>query len=139
MPIIKWRDSFSVGVPQFDDDHKILLEILNEMFVIVRDHENINHLTVEIDKLIQYSKEHFANEEAAMEKVGYPALDNHKAIHAKLLEDVLQFKKRVDSGDTETTTTFYHFLRDWLLTHIVEEDMQYKPFLADSENSAVTD
>ena len=132
MPLIKWRDSFSVGVSQFDDDHKILLGILNEMFIIVRDQKSLNHLSVELDKLIQYSEEHFANEETAMEKVGYPALDNHKKVHGKLLEDVLQFKKRVDSGDTETATTIYHFLRDWLLTHIVEEDMLYKPFLADS-------
>ncbi len=139
MPLIKWRDSFSVGVSKFDDEHKVLLDILNEMFRSVRDHKNINHLTVEIDKLIQYTDEHFANEEAAMEKVGYPALDNHKKIHGKLLDDVILFKKKVESGDEQATTTFYHFLRDWLLTHIVEEDMQYKPFLTDSEEPAATD
>lgn len=132
MPLIKWRDSFSVGVPKFDEEHKILLDILNEMFIIVRDQKDINHLNVEIDKLIQYTQDHFANEEAAMEAVGYPALDNHKTIHVKLLEDVVLFKKQVEGGDKEATTNFYHFLRDWLLTHIVEEDMQYKPFLTDS-------
>ena len=139
MALIKWRDSFSVGVPRFDDDHKILLDILNEMFIIVRDQKGINYITVEINKLTQYTQEHFANEEAAMEKIGYPALDDHKTIHAKPLENVHLFKERIDNGDTQATTTFYHFLRKWLLTHIVEVDMQYKPFLTDSEDMTITD
>lgn len=131
MPIIKWRDSFSVGAPKFDKEHKVLLEILNEMFIIVRDEKGTSHLNATIDKLIQYTENHFASEEAAMEAIEYPALENHKAIHARLVKEVLQFKKQVDSGE-EQATTFYHFLRDWLLTHIVEEDMLYKPFLADA-------
>ncbi len=129
MTIIKWRDSFSVGVQMFDDEHKVLLDIINDMFIIVRDQKTVDHLDSEISKLIQYTHEHFADEEKAMEKAGYPALTEHKAIHAQLLDDVTVFKKRVEAGDEETITTFYHFLRDWLLTHIMEEDMQYKPFL----------
>jgi len=138
MPLIKWRDSFSVGVQKFDDEHQILIDIINEMFVIVRDQKTIDHLTVEINKLIQYTQEHFVEEEAAMEKVGYPALNEHKTIHSKLLNDVTVFKKRVENGEEEAITTFYHFLRDWLLTHIVEEDMQYKPFLTDVKDIATT-
>lgn len=132
MPLIKWRDSFSVGAPKFDEEHKVLLAILNEMFVIVRDEKGPSHLNDEVDKLIQYTEKHFASEEAVMEAIGYPALEKHKAIHAKLVEEVIHFKKQVDNGE-EQATTFYHFLRDWLLTHIVEEDMLYKPFLADSK------
>lgn len=132
MPFIKWRDSFSVGAPKFDEEHKVLLAILNEMFIIVRDEKGTNHLNDEIDKLIQYTEKHFASEEAAMEAIEYPALKNHKVIHAKLVKEVIQFKKQVGSGEKQATA-FYHFLRDWLLTHIVEEDMLYKPFLADAK------
>ena len=130
MTLIRWRDSFSVGIQKFDDEHKVLLDIINEMFIIVRDHKTVDHLAPEINKLIHYTHEHFADEEEAMEKAGYPALAEHKSIHARLLDDVTAFKKRVENGDEETITTFYHFLRDWLLTHIMEEDMQYKPFLS---------
>ncbi|RUM44741.1 MAG: hemerythrin [Desulfocapsa sp.] len=136
MPLIKWRDSFSVGVQRFDDEHKVLLNIINEMFVIVRDQKSVEHLVIEINKLIQYTQEHFTEEEAAMAEVGYPALEKHKEIHKNLLKDVTVFKKRVDEGDEQAITTFYHFLRDWLLTHIIEEDMKYKPFLADEEKLA---
>lgn len=136
MPLIKWRDSFSVGVEFFDDEHKVLLDIINDMFIIVRDQKGVEHLPVQVNKLIQYTQEHFRDEEEAMEKAGFPALEDHKAAHAKLLHDVTAFKKRIDEGDEQVITTFYHFLRDWLLNHIVEEDMQYKPFLADEKEIA---
>ncbi len=138
MPIIKWRDSFSVGVQKFDDEHKLLINIINEMFLIVRDQKSIDHLNVLINKLIQYTQVHFTEEEDAMEKAGYPALDEHKAIHGNLLNDVTVFKERVENGEEEAITNFYHFLRDWLLTHIIEEDMRYKPFLADPTSKATT-
>ena len=136
MPLIKWRDSFSVGVELFDNEHKMLVDIINEMFVIVRDKKGLDHLPVQINKLIQYTQEHFADEEEAMAKVDYPALEAHKAAHAKLLHDVTVFKQRAENGDEQVITTFYHFLRDWLLTHIVEEDMHYKPFLEESSDIA---
>ena len=31
MPVIKWRDSYSVGVEKFDDEHKVLLGLINEI------------------------------------------------------------------------------------------------------------
>jgi hemerythrin len=136
MPLIKWRDSFSVGVPQFDEDHQKLLEIINQMFTIVRDHKEVNHLSALVDKLIHYTIDHFAAEEKAMEQVGYPGLDEHKKIHGQLLDDAIAFKKRIDAGDEGSIVSFYHFLRDWLLTHIVEEDIKYAPFLTDVEDIA---
>lgn len=137
MPIVKWRDSYSVGVKKFDDEHKVLLELINEMFVIVRDSQDVANLDVTVNKLIQYTQEHFTDEEQALEEANYPNLTDHKAIHSKLLEDVKSYKKRVDENDENAILGFYHFLRDWLLTHILEEDMQYKEYFAEAESLAV--
>jgi hemerythrin-like metal-binding protein len=136
MPLIKWRDSYSVGVEKFDEEHKVLLELINEMFIVVRDHKTVDHLEVMINKLIKYTKEHFSDEEEGMAEINYPHLDDHKQIHAKLLSEVTAYKKRIKHNDEEAIQGFYVFLRDWLMTHIVEEDMQYKPFFADAVPSA---
>lgn len=135
MPIVKWRDSYSVGVKQFDEEHKVLLELINEMFVIVRDNQDVAHLDAAVKKLILYTQEHFADEEQALEEIDYPALNDHKGLHSKLLEDVRVYKKKVDEKDEEAVLNFYHFLRDWLLTHILEEDMLYKDYFADESVS----
>jgi len=129
MAIIKWRDTYSVGVEKFDNEHKILLGLINEMYVIVRDHQSLDNLIVAINTLIQYTQVHFSDEEQAMEGVDYPKLQEHIIIHEKLLNEVTHYKKRVENNEDEAIQDFYLFLRDWLLTHILEEDMLYKPFL----------
>ena len=132
MPIIKWRNSYSVGVEKFDDEHKVLLRLINEMLLVMQDHQTVNHLSVTINKLIQYSQEYFGNEEKAMAEINYPKLDEHKAIHAELLNEVTAYKKRIDNRDEKAIQGLYHFLRGWLITHIVKEDKQYEPFFADA-------
>lgn len=136
MPIIKWRDSYSVGVKKFDDEHKVLIELINEMFVVVRDNQDVDHLDPAVNSLIQYTQKHFTDEEQAMEEVSYPNLIDHKAVHARLLEEVTAYKAKVDENDEKAILGFYHFLRDWLLTHILEEDMQYKEYFADAKTLA---
>ncbi len=128
MPLIKWRDSYSVGVEQFDNEHKILVELVNEMFIVVRDKKSMDHLATAINKLIEYTQKHFSSEEEALAQVNYPDLSNHKDMHGKLINDVLKHKNRIENNDRQERTDFYHFLRNWLLTHIVEEDMLYKDY-----------
>ncbi len=128
MPIIKWRDSYSVGVEKFDNAHTALLEIINDMFVVVRDHQSVEHLSDAMNKLIRYTQEHFIEEEKELEKINFPKLDEHKKVHAELLQEVAAYKVRIDNKEEEATVGLYHFLRNWLITHILDEDMQYKPF-----------
>jgi len=132
VPLIKWRDSYSVGVEKFDNEHKILIELINEMFVVVRDKKSVDHLETAINRLIEYTEKHFAAEEEALAQVDYPDLNGHKDMHKRLITNVLEHKKRIENNDDRERTDFYHFLRDWLLTHIVEEDMLYKDYFSNT-------
>ncbi|BCO08407.1 hemerythrin [Desulfolithobacter dissulfuricans] len=129
MALIKWRDSYSVGVEQFDRQHVKLVELINEIFMMVLHKKSVASLHDSIETLIEYTQVHFADEEAAMEKAGYPLLGAHKQEHAQLEQEVLMFYDRVKNGE-EVVTEFYQFLREWLLNHIVESDMKYAEYLA---------
>ncbi len=129
MALIKWRDSYSVGVEQFDRQHVKLVELINEIFMVVLHKKSVAPLHDSIETLIEYTQFHFADEEAAMEKAGYPLLDAHKQEHAQLEQEVLMFYDQVKNGE-EVVTEFYQFLREWLLNHIVESDMKYAEYLA---------
>lgn len=126
MPLIKWRESYSVGSDEIDNEHKKLVELVNELFFMVRDHKHINESVVCLDKLTRYTQEHFEHEEQIMEEVDFPSIHEHKAIHASLLSKVNIFKRRIDDQEEMVTEELYLFLREWLLTHILEEDMKYK-------------
>ncbi|HID70673.1 MAG TPA: bacteriohemerythrin [Desulfobacterales bacterium] len=128
MPMIKWRDSYSVGVERFDQEHMLLVDLINEMFVIVRDKENISSLNDAISKLINYTKIHFGDEQKALEKINYPQLEEHKVIHQKLLQQVGEFQERIKEEGEVLRTDLYLFVRGWLVNHILTEDVKYSKY-----------
>jgi len=134
MPLIKWRDSYSVGVEKFDEEHKVLVELINELYILVRDKKSLEALQSSMDKLIEYTKVHFVDEEEAMEDAGYPLLEEHKGIHANLLEQVLEFQDEMRKGNNHLQIDLYKFLREWLMNHILDEDMKYSTYLGHKES-----
>lgn len=133
MALIKWRDSYSVGVEKSDQEHMVLVELINETFIIVRDKGSVATLSEAIVKLIDYTKVHFADEEEALAKVNYPLLDEHKEIHLNLMEQVYEFQKQIASEGENLRTDLYKFLRDWLINHILDEDMKYGEYFIDEK------
>ena len=97
---------------------------------MVRDKKGPNELDQPLSKLIQYTHDHFAAEEKALEKINYPQLEEHRQEHNKLKQDVATFHERVKQGDASVVTEFYSFLREWLLDHIVESDKQYTQYFS---------
>jgi hemerythrin-like metal-binding protein len=132
MAIIKWRDSYSVGVEKFDKEHLILVELANDMYVIVRDKGDVTALIVCVEKLIEYTKHHFSSEEIAMEEAYYPGFDEHVKLHADLEKQAVAFLGRIKTEGEAIRTEFYHFLREWLLNHMVKEDKKYSEYLKPS-------
>jgi len=141
MPLIKWRDSYSVGVEKFDQEHMLLVELINEMFEVVRDKGKVASLNGAVDKLVDYTRVHFVDEEEALEKVDYPHLEEHKEIHANLLAQVVEFQEQIEEEGKDLRTDLYKFLRDWLINHILDEDMKYGKYFKDEvkETVAVAD
>jgi len=94
---------------KFDDQHKMLIELLNDVFIIVREKQSGVNLTTGIDGLIRYTQEHFRDEGEAMASINYPKLNEHKAIHGNLLYEVTTYKKRIDNNDEKVVQEFYLF------------------------------
>ncbi len=128
MDYIKWTDELSVGVKLFDDDHKKLVELINDLNQLIIVGDKTSALEKALAGLILYTKKHFGNEEAFMVKHEYPAYENHRAEHTALTEKVIDFQKRLESGKANFSLELITFLRDWLINHIKGTDMQYKKF-----------
>ncbi len=132
MPFIKWRDSYSVGVEQFDNEHRKLVELINRMFVIVRDKDDIMAVSDAVGRLIDYTEFHFASEEDALEKSDFPDIEAHKKLHEDLKQQVIALQQRIMTDKESVRVEVYSFLRGWLITHILEEDKKYSEFLTDT-------
>lgn len=126
MPLVEWTEKLSVGIRQFDEDHKKLVELLNALFEDSRAGHAQEVLGVILDELIHYTRSHFAAEEAVMREHGYPKLRAHEAEHRSLTIKVLQFREDyLANANPQLTIDLASFLKGWLVDHILCVDRDY--------------
>ena len=130
MASMVWNDALSVGVKALDDDHKKLVDMINELLDGIlknRRHEALNKV---LDNLIQYTRLHFAREESLFARTSYPAAAEHIQQHRALIQQVADLQARLKEGDTSLLSLdLMKFLKDWLTRHIMNEDKQYSSHL----------
>ena len=89
MPLMEWNDKLSVGITQFDNEHKRLVAMVNDLFDGVQAGRGKDLLGPVLDGLITYTKTHFANEERYMQLHNFPEFAAHKAEHDALTKQVM--------------------------------------------------
>jgi len=75
-----------------------------------------------LHNLVIYTKEHFAREEAEMQRIKYPRYLAHKLDHDKLIGQVADLQNDLSTGKAMLSIQISKFLRDWLQTHIMQTD-----------------
>lgn len=114
----------SLQIPEMDDEHKVLIGLMNDLHEL---HEKSSPAAEQIqalEKLARYTTKHFADEEAYMERVGYPGLRVHKGVHKQLLDKVGEFLVAARSN-RKLPEDLFVFLKMWLSAHICGIDMKY--------------
>ncbi len=127
MPLIQWNDSLSVGVRTIDAQHRKLVETLNELHDAMLGGQARQITGPILEKLLQYTRDHFSAEEAMMATAGYAGINEHKLRHIDLTRQVEGYIARFQSGEITLNLHLMHFLRDWLTQHIQHEDRSYAP------------
>lgn len=130
MPLMQWNDRMSVGVAQYDEDHKKLITMLNDLFDGMQAGKAKDVLGKILDGLIDYTKTHFGREEAAMSKHGYQEYAAHKKEHDDLTKQVIEVQKKFHTDvSASLSMEVMNFLKNWLVKHIQGTDKKYAPFL----------
>lgn len=130
MALIGWKPEYSVDITSIDQQHKKLVDFINELHDAMRDGKGADALGKVLRGLVDYTKTHFAAEEKLMKEHGYgdfaAHLDQHKDLLKKVEEIADKFEKTKGSG---LTIEVMNFLRDWLTKHILGTDKKYVPHL----------
>jgi len=129
MALMDWSPAFSVNVKQFDDQHKKLVAMVNQLHEAMKVGKGSEVLGPILNSLISYTASHFADEERLMQQNGYPNLAKHKVEHDKLTRQVLDLQKQYQTTKSALSMAVMSFLKDWLVNHIQGEDKKYGPFL----------
>lgn len=136
MTLLHWRENMSVGVEAVDNDHKHLVDLLNQMHFLVLAGDDRSSVGDVLDELVHYIDYHFDREEKLMQFSNYPGLEEHRICHQDLARRLLEYKKTFeDRPESFDTAAFYDFLSDWLVVHVLEKDMKYKPYVCGDARS----
>ncbi|MCK5679239.1 bacteriohemerythrin, partial [bacterium] len=126
--LMPWSDSFVNGVAEFDNQHKRLVELVNQFYKEMKLGHGNDLVVNMLDELVQYTVNHFADEEKLMLEHQFPDYDSHAVIHRDLVAKVVDFQKQFKAGKSTVSLELLEFLKDWLIGHIKGVDRKYGPF-----------
>jgi hemerythrin len=129
MALFTWKDGYSVQVRQFDDQHKKLIELINQLHDAMKVGRGKEVVEDVLKALINYTATHFAAEEQMMRLHNYPGYERHRKEHSLLVARVLDVQKKLRQGDAPLSQSVMTFLQEWLTNHIMVIDKDYGPFL----------
>nr|CRH07158.1 Putative methyl-accepting chemotaxis sensory transducer [Candidatus Magnetococcus massalia] len=123
-----WDDSLSVGVQQLDEEHKVLVEIINKLHRNLKMGESDTALGEILKELTSFTATHFEHEEALMAKHNYPGLAGQKEQHKRMVAKFGLLLQRFEEGEFTVAMDVMSFARNWLTQHILGTDMEYKSY-----------
>lgn len=126
---IRWSPLFSVSVPELDADHRRLFGIVNEFFQLREEGHGNEQVFYVLNRLVEYTEQHFAREERLMERAHFPAYHQHRLEHERLLQQVFRIHGTWEEGGEGVDAEVMAFLQTWLQNHIMEFDKAYQSHL----------
>jgi len=129
MALVEWSDKLSVGVISVDEQHTVLFSLINDLHAAMMKGQARAIVGELLNRLLAYTRNHFSQEEAMLEKVRYPGLPAHRLLHRDLTQKVEDYVARHAKGDLTLSMQLADFLSDWLKTHILNTDQTYGRWL----------
>ncbi|MGI6577396.1 MAG: bacteriohemerythrin [Eubacteriales bacterium] len=123
---VKWTPNLSVGVEYIDSQHKIWFEKANDLFEAGKNRKSKEVIGEMLDFLDDYTKQHFKDEEAYMEKISYPDIEKQRAAHKIFVEELAKLKQEYQrsGGNLTVIINANQMILNWLTQHISTMDKQ---------------
>ena len=134
MALIEWTDEFSVGVDVLDDDHKMLIGMINELHDTSNEGRGLELVDKIFDQLEDYAHMHLSREESLMKSSGYAGYEEHKLAHVEWVKRLRGFKDKYQKENMILAhVEMSQFLQSWLVDHIRGVDFLYREHFKEKE------
>ncbi|MBI2241730.1 MAG: hemerythrin family protein [Magnetospirillum gryphiswaldense] len=134
MVVLAWSEAYSVGSAMIDSDHRILINLVNQLHDAMETGQSRDVLCSVLNVLAEYVEHHFHREELLMERIGYPERAAHIQNHRELENKVRAVRDRWLAGERQVLDDeVLTFLKRWLSDHILRADLAYRPWIEAAE------
>lgn len=129
-PIV-WNASLMTGVEVIDEQHKILVNMINEASDRLSEQSGREVLEQIVLDLMGYALYHFDTEEELMIENQYDELakNQHFHEHRTFSTTVSELQQDIRQGKLISREDILTFLNHWLINHILHTDQQLGQFL----------
>jgi hemerythrin len=122
MPLLQWKDQYSVGIEAVDHEHKELIELINRLADEVLAKGTTLVASAFFGDLIKGISAHFALEERFMRERGYDQLAQHKGDHERLLDEIVNIMDEFEGDETVNRAELARRLDAWFSRHFETHD-----------------
>ncbi len=123
--LITWLPEYSVNIQAIDKQHLVLVGLIRQLQEAMAEGRGRAFQHQLIDRLVEYTNQHFRFEEELMSKHGYELLGEHIAQHRALTNQVSELHQKIQSHEVISNASIMLFLRNWLTDHIMQHDQKY--------------
>lgn len=122
MVLIEWRPEYSVGVPAVDEEHRELIDLINELAEKLSGENAESDALDFLGELYARIAAHFALEEKIMREAGYDEYRDHKGDHERLLDDIRDLMDEYEDRRHVDVESFARRLDHWFSDHFRTKD-----------------
>lgn len=134
MALFIWTPTLSTGNTHVDDDHRALVEKVNAVLECIAQRADASTLSTTLDDLAEFTRTHFRQEEAVMQRAAYDGAAAHTAEHAALLTQMDEVLAQLRTGARVDSMALYTRLTRWVIDHIQNFDRAFAQFEAAHAN-----
>ena len=133
MEKLQWNENLSVGVELIDQQHRTLIERLDDFAAAVDDNRGATQIVKTLTFLIEYTEFHFDAEEKHMAESEFPGREEHHGMHEELKATLAGLEQdfREDGATAVLAGAIHKLMVNWLVKHIREVDTQFGSYLKD--------
>lgn len=134
-PIV-WQPEFATGVPIIDDQHRVLIGMLNDANARLSDQSPLDDYARIVQGLLSYAGYHFQTEEKLIVEEGYDKAhaaeaDKHLMQHKAFAAKVVAVQEGMKAGQRIAKADLVGFLTHWLTDHILHTDKELGAYVRD--------
>lgn len=127
MPLLDWKDSYSVGNEAVDHEHRELIDLINTLHEELAGGSGTRAAAAIFGDIYKGISNHFALEEKFMREHGYDQLAEHKGDHERLLDELRDimddYDESASSRDHDAADTqLSERLGTWFTRHFQTHD-----------------
>lgn len=121
--IFPWNKNFEIGIAQIDQQHKVLVEILNRLARHFASNPEEPEYRQIIEELLNYAQRHFEDEEQIWCQAlpGSRQSQDHQASHQQFFSRISSLRAGQAPQATRMLELF-NYLTRWLAFHILDAD-----------------